>query len=186
MFVTPNASVIGNVSIGDNSSIWYGARLLANEAPISIGSLVSIGDKVEVSNVKGGKTEIGDSVTVGHGAKLTSCTLQSNSSVEIASEVPEGCVVESFSVVAAGSRLAPNTRVPTGQIWAGSPAVKVRDLSAEEQQGIALSANQWYSLGQRHLINQNRSDEEKFQDHLEEDWAVYEETEEENRHRHRY
>src|SRR3989338_7473134 len=55
VFVTPNASVIGNVSIGDNSSILYGARLLANEAPISIGSLVSIGDKVEVSNVKGGK-----------------------------------------------------------------------------------------------------------------------------------
>ena len=136
--------------------------------------------------MKGGKTEIGDSVTVGHGAKLTSCTLQTNSSVEICVEVSEGCVVESYAVVAAGSKLAPGTRVPSGEIWAGSPASFVRKLSPEERDSIPVSANNWYALGQRHLSNQNRTDEEIFRDKLEDEWAVYEETEEEVRQRHRF
>ena len=174
--------MLGNVTIGENSSIWYGASILAKSDPVVIGSLVSIGDKAVVT----GKTQIGDSVTVGHGATLNGCTLQPNSSVEIGSEVGEGCVVESFSVVAAGSKLAPGTVVPSGEIWAGSPAEFVRVLTQEEKDSIPVSANNWYSLGQRHLASQNRSDEEQVVDHLKEEWAVYEESEEEIKKSHRF
>lgn len=174
MFVTPNAKLVGDVFVGENSSIWYGARILGNGSRIEIGEQVSVGDNAVIT----GATKIGDSATVGHGAKLHGCTLEPNSSVEIASEIGEGSVVESFAVVAAGSKVAPRTRIPSGEIWGGVPAVFVRTLTEEEKEAIKNAAHNWYVLGQRHLESQDRPDWRKELDAVNEAEGDQEFTEE--------
>ena len=85
--------------------------------------------------------QIGDYVTIGHGALLTSCTVGDFSLIGQGSIIEEGCIVEKYSMVAAGSVLLSGSLVPTGQLWAGNPAKFIRNLSDEEKNGMEKVRN---------------------------------------------
>eukprot|EP00898_Chlorokybus_atmophyticus_P003359 jgi/Chlat1/4023/Chrsp26S04082 len=174
-FVAPNAAVIGDVSIGAKSSVWYGCVLRGDVNKITVGSESNIQDGTIVHVAKnsiGGQvlpTIIGNKVTVGHNAILHACKLEDESFVGMGATVCDGAVVEKGAMVAAGALVKPGTRVPTGQIWGGNPARLLRELSSAESAFIATSAEKYAELATRHLAETSKSFEE-----IEEDKAIRE------------
>jgi len=132
-FVAPDATLIGQVVVGAESSVWYQCVLRGDEGPISVGARCNIQDGT-VIHVAGAvlPTAIGDDVSIGHMALIHACTLEANAFVGMRAVVMDGAVVESGAVLAAGALLTPGKRVPSGQLWAGTPARFVRRLNAKD------------------------------------------------------
>ncbi|GER27965.1 GAMMA carbonic anhydrase, partial [Striga asiatica] len=120
-FVAPSASIVGDVYVGPNSSIWYGCVLRGDANSISIGSGTNIQDNSLVHVAKsnlGGKVLpilIGDNVTVGHTAILHGCTVEDEAFVGMGATLLDGVVVEKHAMVAAGALVRQNTRIPSRQ-----------------------------------------------------------------------
>jgi len=150
-FVAPNATVIGDVVIGAGSSIWYGCILRGDYNVIRIGARTNIQDGcvLHIDSRTGG-TIIGDDVTVGHMCLIHACTLESGSFVGNKATVMDGAVVEAGAMVAAGALVTPNKRVPAGELWAGSPARKLRDLTPEQRATLTWTAKAYAAFAQEH------------------------------------
>jgi gamma-carbonic anhydrase len=118
--------------------VWYGAVLRGDNHSITVGSHTNIQDKVVINNTQELETDlppevvIEDHVTIGHGAVLTSCHIQDHAVIGMNAVIGTGCFVGRNSMIAAGAVLLPGTFVPAGQLWAGNPAVYIRDIRAEE------------------------------------------------------
>lgn len=150
-FIAPNASVVGDVHIGANSSIWYGANMRGDVNIIRIGANTNIQDGAIIHVSTGGQgTHIGDNVTVGHLAMLHDCTLETDAYVGMTACVMDGAVIEGRAFVAAGALVTPGKRVPAGQLWAGRPAKYLRDLNEDDYKMMAWSAPHYAKLGAEH------------------------------------
>ncbi len=153
-FIAPSASIIGDVEVGESTNIWYGCVLRGDVHEIRIGKNTNIQDGTIVhvtTDVAG--TYIGDSVTVGHNAILHACTVHDFGFVGMGACVMDNAVIESNAMLAAGALLTPNKRIPSGQLWAGSPAKYMRDLTEKELEYIKWSAPHYVELGQEHKKN---------------------------------
>ncbi len=146
-FIAPGAVVIGNVEVGPETGIWFNCVVRGDVMSIRIGAGTNIQDGtiVHVSTDEFA-TEIGDHVTVGHNAIIHGCRLDDASFVGMGAVVMDGAVVESGAMVAAGALVTPGKRVPSGQLWAGSPAKLLRDLTPEESAFIGESARHYAEL----------------------------------------
>lgn len=151
-WVAPNATVIGDVHLGEASSIWFSCVLRGDYFPIRIGARTNIQDG-SVVHITAGKaaTTIGDDVTVGHMALLHACTIGDGAFVGMMACVMDGAEVEKGAMVAAGALVTPGKRVPTGQVWAGSPAKFMRDMTPEEVKYLPWSANHYVNLAKNYL-----------------------------------
>jgi len=155
-FVAPNASVIGEVLMLDQSSVWYGAVVRGDKSKVKIGAVSSIQDRAVITTVSKldsgfpSDVDIGDYVTVGQGAVLTSCVIGHKVSIGAGAIIQEGVVVEQNSIVAAGSVVLADTLIPSGQLWAGNPAKYIRDISEEEGQNFEKVAEQTSLLASEH------------------------------------
>lgn len=133
VFVAPGASVIGDVVIGAGSSVWFGCVVRGDVNEIRVGQRSNIQDGTVVHVTKGGNgTYIGDDVLIGHNCTIHACSLESGSFIGMGSTILDGVVVEGGAMVAAGALVTPNKRVKRGELWAGNPARKLRDLSDDE------------------------------------------------------
>lgn len=156
VFVAPNASVVGKVLLCDSSSVWYGAVLRGDKSNIKIGSKTNIQDRAVINTVSDLETnfpadvDIGDFVTIGHGALLTSCTVGDRVLIGQGSIIQEGCDIRNDSIIAAGAVLEPYTVVPAGQLWAGNPAKFVRDVNDKEKGNFEKSAEIYSDLADEH------------------------------------
>lgn len=152
VFVASTAAIVGDVHIGAGSSIWYGVVMRGDVNYIRIGSNTNIQDG-SICHVtrKINPLIIGNDVTVGHAAVLHGCTLEDLSFVGMSATVMDGVVVESGAMVAAGALVTPNKRVKSGQLWAGSPAKYMRDLTLEESAFLKQSAINYYELSREYL-----------------------------------
>lgn len=165
-FVAPNASVIGDVTIGDKSSIWYGCILRGDVNSVKVGSMTNLQDNVVVHVAKDNlrnkpiPTIIGDRVTVGHAATLHACTIEDEAFVGMGATVLDGAKVEKGAMVAAGAVVTQDTVVPSGQIWAGSPAKFLRKLTEQESGFLKLSAENYHKLGVTHLAETSKTFDE--------------------------
>jgi carbonic anhydrase/acetyltransferase-like protein (isoleucine patch superfamily) len=132
-FIAPGAYVIGKVEIGAKSSIWYNCTVRGDEEPIHIGTGTNIQDGTTIHTSGGiADTWIDDHVLVEHMSMLHGCRIGEQAFIGMGSVVMDGAVVEPHAMLAAGSLLTPGKRVPTGQLWAGSPAKYMRDLRPGE------------------------------------------------------
>jgi carbonic anhydrase/acetyltransferase-like protein (isoleucine patch superfamily) len=140
-FIAQTAVVIGDVEIGEDCGIWYGCVLRGDGNVIRIGPRTNIqdGTVIHVNEEKGGgrgksgiACYIGADVSVGHMALLHACTLEDGSFVGMKACVMDGAVVETGGMVAAGALVTPGKRVRKGELWAGSPARLMRQLTAAE------------------------------------------------------
>jgi carbonic anhydrase/acetyltransferase-like protein (isoleucine patch superfamily) len=149
VFLAPGVKVIGDVEIGEFSSIWYNSVVRGDVNYIKIGKMTNIQD-CSMIHVTNGKypVNIGDKVTVGHSVKLHGCTLQNLCLVGIGAIVLDGAVVEEKSIVAAGAVVKPNFIVPYGKLVAGVPCKIVRDLTDEEMDDFEKSANRYKNYTQ--------------------------------------
>jgi gamma-carbonic anhydrase len=132
-FVAAGATVIGDVEIGSEASIWFGCVLRGDEQAIIVGARSNLQDGtiVHVSGRKQG-TYIGADVSVGHSALLHACTLQDRAYVGMGAQVLDEAVVESGGMLAAGALLTQGKRVRAGELWAGRPAKLMRLISEQE------------------------------------------------------
>ena len=153
VFIAPNATLIGNVTVGRASGVWYGAVLRGDVAPIVIGEETNIqdGSVVHVSRDKPQGTIIGNRVTVGHLALIHACTLEDGCLVGMRACVMDGAVVETGGWVAAGAVVTPGKRIKRGQLWAGTPARHLRDLSPEEIASIEAIASLYVGNRRDHI-----------------------------------
>jgi len=152
VFIADNAAVIGDVHIGAQSNIWFGCTVRGDVHEIRIGARTNIQDNSVIHvtrNLSG--TYIGDEVTVGHGAILHACTVGDRAFVGMGACLLDQSVMEPGSMLAAGSLLTPNKTVPTGQLWAGSPAKYMRDLTDEEIAFLEKSADNYVRLAQDYI-----------------------------------
>ena len=143
VFVAPSASVIGRVQIGQSSSVWYGAVVRGDVNSITIGDGVSVGDRamIHCSGIMANRpTVIGHRCVIGAGAIVHGCTLEDESFVGEGAQVLDGAKVQKHAMVAAGAVVGQGKVVASGQLWAGVPAVHVRDLTAAEKVSIAATA----------------------------------------------
>ncbi|MBF0168056.1 MAG: gamma carbonic anhydrase family protein [Alphaproteobacteria bacterium] len=152
VFIAPTAAVIGDVEIGDDSSLWFGVTVRADVHEVRIGSNTNIQDG-SVVHVTGGKfgTYIGSNVTIGHGAIIHACTLEDGAFVGMGAIILDGAVVEGGSMVAAGAVVTPGKRVKRGEMWAGSPAKLLRTISEDEIKAFAWSAPHYVDLKNDYL-----------------------------------
>ena len=144
VWLAPNCTITGDVEIADEASIWFGVVIRGDVNEIRIGRRSNIQDNSVIHATKGGHgTYIGEHVTVGHGAILHACTLHDESFIGMGSIVLDGAVIESRAMVAAGAVVTPNKRVPSGELWGGNPARKLRDISDAEQAGLQNIADRY-------------------------------------------
>jgi carbonic anhydrase/acetyltransferase-like protein (isoleucine patch superfamily) len=121
-FVAPSANVIGDVQLGNNSGVWYGAILKGDLSKIRIGENSLIKDRAVLSSsVTGGNISIGNNVIVGHGAVVGAATIEDGATIGMGATVGDGAVVQKGAYVAPGSVVEPKTTVPGGQVGFNLP-----------------------------------------------------------------
>ena len=133
VFLAPGVKIIGNVEIGEDSSVWYNTVIRGDVHYIKIGAFTNIQD-CSMLHVTSGRfpLNIGSKVTIGHSVNLHGCTIYDLCLVGIGAIVLDGAVLEEKSMVSAGSVVTPNFTVPTGKLVAGVPAKIIRDLKQAE------------------------------------------------------
>lgn len=136
-FIAETAAVLGEVTIGDNCSIWYGTVLRGDVNSIVIGNNVNIQDGAVVHTLyRRSRTVIGDNVSIGHNATVHGATIEANSLVGMGATILDNAVVKSGAIVAAGALVPSGTTVESGWIYAGVPAKKIKEVSPEQQKEI--------------------------------------------------
>jgi carbonic anhydrase/acetyltransferase-like protein (isoleucine patch superfamily) len=150
-WVAPTAAVIGDVTLGAGTSIWYGSTLRGDVMPIRVGARSNIqdGSVVHVTR-KLAATVIGDDVLVGHSCMIHGCTLMDHAFVGLGAIVMDGCVVEPDGMLAAGAMLTPGKRIAARELWAGRPAKLLRMLSDEEVARNRAGAAGYVELARLH------------------------------------
>ena len=153
-FVARGTQVIGDVTIGAQSSIWFNCVLRGDVQRISIGQRTNLQDGSIVHGTTNGlPTIIGDDVTVGHGAILHACTLEDGAFVGFGARVLDGAIVQSGGMLAAGAVLSPRKVVATGELWAGNPARLLRPLTDDERASLRLAASRYVALSEQYKTN---------------------------------
>ena len=129
-YVAENATIVGEVSMGSQCSVWFNAVIRGDVHFIKMGNKVNVQDGAIIhATYQKSPTTIGNNVSIGHNAIVHGCTIQDNVLIGMGSIVMDDCVVESNSIIAAGAVVTKNTRVEAGSIYAGVPAKKVKDIS---------------------------------------------------------
>ena len=131
-FVAPSANLVGAVTLGPSSSVWYASLLRGDEAPVVVGELSSVGDRAVVVG-----STIGAGSHVGAGAIVQHATIGDGASVGVGCKIFKGASIGARAALAAGSVLPAGASVPDGEEWAGSPAKKVGTNSDDDAAGLA-------------------------------------------------
>ena len=131
-FIAENATIVGEVFIGKQCSVWFNAVIRGDVHYIKIGNKVNIQDGAVIhATFQKSPTTIGNNVSIGHNAIVHGCTIHDNVLIGMGSIIMDDCVIESNSIIAAGAVVTRNTHVESGTIYAGVPAKKIKNISNE-------------------------------------------------------
>lgn len=145
-FIAETAAVIGDVEIGADSSVWYGAVLRGDVSPIRIGRGSSLQDNAVVHCDRNIPTVIGNDVTVGHGAIVHSASVGDNVLIGMGATVLSGAVIGQNCIIGAGALVKENSVVPDGSMLVGVPGKIIRSVTAGQAERIRQSANDYIAL----------------------------------------
>jgi carbonic anhydrase/acetyltransferase-like protein (isoleucine patch superfamily) len=153
-FLAPTAVLIGDVEVGAESSIWFGAVLRGDHPDhgIRVGARTSIQDNCVLHVSARGPTVVGDDVTIGHGAVFESCEIQRGALVGMNAVILHGAIVGAGALVAALSVVPENMEVPPDSLVAGAPAKVRKALSGESSSWVRHSADHYVELARRYLV----------------------------------
>jgi len=131
-YFSENSTIVGDVIMGDNCSIWFNAVLRGDVHYIRMGNKVNVQDGAIIHcTYKKAPTEIGNNVSIGHNALVHGCTIHDNVLIGMGAIVMDGVIIESNSLIAAGAVVLEGTVVKSGSVMAGVPAKKVKEVSPE-------------------------------------------------------
>ncbi len=148
-WVAPGAHVIGDVRMGEDVSVWFGAVIRADNEPIRIGARSNIQDLSVLHSDPGAPLTVGEGVTVGHKVTLHGCTIGDNSLIGIGSTVLNRARIGANSIVGAGALVTEGKVFPDGVLIVGAPARVVRELTPEQVEGLKRSADHYVANAQR-------------------------------------
>lgn len=151
-WVADSAQVMGNVELGEDASVWFGAVVRGDTEVIRIGQRSNIQDGSVLHADIGKPLTIGDDVTVGHQVMLHGCTIGDGSLVGIGAVVLNGARIGKGCIVGAGSLVTEGKDFPDGSMIMGSPAKVVRTLTPEQQQGLVMSAVHYVDNARRFRV----------------------------------
>jgi gamma-carbonic anhydrase len=128
-FIAENATLIGDIIMGDQCSIWFGTVVRGDVEPIRIGNRVNIQDNATIHGTyKRASTTIGNNVSIAHNAVIHGCTIHDNVLIGIGAIIMDNAVIESNSIIAMGAVVPMDCVVPSGTVYAGVPAKKLKDI----------------------------------------------------------
>lgn len=145
-FIAPNATLIGDVEIGDGASVWFGAVLRGDEAAIRIGVHTSVQDNVVIHVSEGLDTVIADHVTIGHGAILEGCQVGSYALIGMNAVVLDGAKIGARTVIAAGAVVLEGQELPSECLAAGVPAMVKKKLEGKSATWVDIAADAYTRL----------------------------------------
>jgi len=146
-FLADNATLVGDVIMGDNCSVWFNAVVRGDVHYIRIGDQVNIQDGAIIHcTYKIAPVNIGNYVSIAHNAIVHGCTIHDNVLIGMGAIIMDHAVIESNSIIAAGALVAKNTVVPSGTVYAGVPAKKIKDISKELMEGEIQRIAENYSM----------------------------------------
>lgn len=158
VFVAPGAKIIGDVVIGNESSVWFNVVIRGDVNYIRIGTRTNIQDCSMLHvTIEKFPLFVGNNVTVGHSVNLHGCVVKDFTLIGIGATILDGAVVDEYSMVGAGAVVTPGYVVPSGKLVAGIPAKVIRDLTKEEMEYFSISAERYlkYSELMRDSLNTN-------------------------------
>lgn len=159
-YIDPQALVIGDVEIGDDSSVWPMTVIRGDVNQVRIGQRTNIqdGSVLHVTHAgdsnPGHSLDIGNDVTVGHKVILHGCTVQDRVLIGMGTTIMDGAVIESDVVIGAGSLVAPGKVLESGYLYLGSPAKRLRPLTEFERNFFTYSAKHYATLKDQYLVDQ--------------------------------
>ena len=149
--VAETAAIIGDVTLGENVTVWYGAVLRGDAGPIRIGRGSNLQDNVTVHCADSMPTVVGEDVVVGHGAILHSCTVGNGCLIGMGAVLLDECVVGAESIVGAGAVVPPGKVIPPRSVVMGVPGKVVREVSETEARAARENAARYVRLGREQL-----------------------------------
>ncbi len=154
-FIAETATVIGDCVIGRDSGIWFGCVLRGDVNEIRIGERTNIQDLTMIHCAELGQgTYLGDGITVGHSAVLHACSIEDDAFIGIQACVMDDCIVERGALVAAGALLTPGKIVPAGEVWAGRPAKKIREVNQNDLEFFDINRQRYVRLAEEYRHEQ--------------------------------
>jgi len=154
-FIASTATIIGDTHIGAESGIWYGCVVRGDVNEIRIGKRTNIQDLTMIHCAERGQgTYIGDNVTVGHSAVLHACTIEDDAFIGIQACVMDDCLIEQDAMVAAGALVTPGKIIKAGEVWAGRPAKKLRDINQNDLEFFEINRQRYVRLANQYIVEQ--------------------------------
>jgi carbonic anhydrase/acetyltransferase-like protein (isoleucine patch superfamily) len=150
VYVSPTATLVGKIKIGDRSSVWPNVSARGDVNFIEIGLRTNVQDNT-VLHVEVNPLVVGDDITIGHGCVLHGCTIKDRCLIGMGSIVLDGAVIGPDAVIGAGSVVVQGAVIPRGTLYLGVPAKFKRDLTEEEVKSILESAEQYVEYAQQYL-----------------------------------
>ncbi len=150
-FIAPNATLVGDITLADYVSIWFNAVIRADAGPVTIGEKSNIQDGVVCHVEKDHPLTVGRNVTVGHKAMLHGCTIKDNCIIGINSVIMNGAVIGENCIIGSGALVTEGKTIPPGSLVLGAPGRVVKELTPEQVQMIADSAETYVKNGARFL-----------------------------------
>lgn len=140
VFIADGAKVIGDVDIGENSSIWFNAVIRGDSNDVKIGYGSNVQDNAVIHTSRDFGVNIGDNVTIGHGAIVHGCTIGNNVMIGMGAIILNGAIIEENCIIGAGTLVTQGKVIPSGSLAFGNPVKVVRQLSEEEIKSISDNA----------------------------------------------
>lgn len=153
-WVAANATVVGDVTLGPKSSVFYGAVLRGDIARIVVGEGSNVQDNVVIHLADDLDAIIGNWVTIGHSAIVHACTIEDECLIGMGATVLDGARIGARSIVGAGAVVTPRTVIPPGSMVLGAPAKVVRPLKEEEQRGLRGWAEKYVEVSKAHALRE--------------------------------
>jgi carbonic anhydrase/acetyltransferase-like protein (isoleucine patch superfamily) len=153
-FIAPGATIIGNVTIGAEASVWFGAVIRGDdpEFEIRVGARTSIQDNCVIHVSKQGATIIGEGVTVGHGAVMESCIIGDHALIGMNAVVLQRATVGESALIAAGAVVGEGAEIPARSLAVGTPAKVKKSLEGESLRWVTTSAQHYVELSRDYLL----------------------------------
>lgn len=149
-FIAPGARVIGEVTVGKESTIWFNAVLRGDEAPIIVGERCSIQDNSTCHLYEGQPLTIDDDVTVGHNVILHGCTIKKGALIGMGSTILDGAEIGEYTIIGANTLIPPGKKIPPRSLVVGSPGKVVRELNEKDYELLQLSVDTYVQKGKEY------------------------------------